>query len=248
MKLKFLITIYAFALGLILSTYSHGSKTTMKQNTTIEKATYITLASKPERAVELKEFLQNGSKLVRQTEPGTPFWFGLQENNNFAIFDLFYDETGRANHFSGQVAAKLKEHASELLQGSWEDGVLKNIHNFDLISINDFNKEKVLNAKVTSLIIFKVKQGHNQELESFLRNAAPIIDSTEPQTYLWIALKMDNETYAIFDIFPGNKAQQAHFSGKVAEALKNNANELIQDGWEKGILANVHHFQIIASS
>ncbi len=212
----------------------------MKTDTTsIEKATYISLESKAETASKLEEFLKKGSQLVGQTEPGTPIWFGLKENKNFAIFDFFYNEQGREQHFSGQVAHALKENASELVANGWDNGVVKNINNFDLIAINNFNKERVLSSKVANLIYFKTKPGKNNEVELFLQEAATVIDATESKTYFWVALKANDDTYAIFDTFPDHESQKAHFSGKVAERLKNNAEDLITDGWEKGIIANV---------
>ncbi len=215
---------------------------------TITKATYISLESKPETASQLEAFLQKGSTLVHQTEPGTPLWFGLKEHENFAIFDLFYNETGREQHFSGQVASALKERAPELVKGDWEKGVVKNITHFDLIATNHFNKEKILNSKVANLIVFKVKPGKEQEIELFLHEASQVIDAAEPRTYFWVALKTDANTYAIFDAFPDQNGQKAHFSGKVAAQLKNNADRFIVNGWEKGIIANIHNFEIIALS
>ncbi|WP_244940895.1 hypothetical protein [Legionella sainthelensi] len=247
MKLRLLFTTCILTLG--LSTNNYASKQTMNTDTlTIEKATYISLKSKPETALQLEEFLYKGSSLVRKTEPGTPLWFGLKEKEHFAIFDLFYNETGRETHFSGQVANALKENASKLVQNGWENGVVKNINNFDLVTTNHFDKRKILNSKVANLIVFKAKPGKNQEIELFLHEAAQVIDATEPQTYFWVALKANTDTYAIFDTFPDKNSQTTHFSGKVATLLKSNADNLIIGGWENGIIANIHDFQIIALS
>ena len=247
MKLK-LMTGCALSLALI-SFNNYASETTMNTDIqNIEKATYITLESKPEAAAKLEAFLQKGSQLVRQTEPGTPLWFGLRENNNFAIFDLFYNDLGREKHFAGQVANALKVNAPELVDGGWEQGVVENINNFDVVATNHFNKERVLQSKVANLITFKAKSGKSQELELFLQDAAKSIDATEPGTYLWLALKMDKDTYAIFDSFQDQESQKAHFVGLVAEKLKAHASDLIAKGWDEGVVANIHSFQIIALS
>ena len=74
------------------------------------------------------------------------------------------------------------------------------------------------------------------------------MNKTEPETYFWVALKTDKDTYAIFDVFHDKAAQKAHFSGIVASALQENAENLIVGGWEKGVLANVQNFQILALS
>jgi hypothetical protein len=62
-------------------------------------------------------------------------WTSLKSNHNtFGIFDTFTDETGRADHFAGKVAAALNAQADDLIVGGWENGVLKNIHNFEVIA------------------------------------------------------------------------------------------------------------------
>jgi len=246
MKIKPLLTTCALTLGLITSTF--GSNTMMINADTIKKATYIKLANKPESQTQLNDFLQKGAELVNQTEPHTALWFALKGNHDFAIFDVFFDEQGRTQHFAGQVAKALKDNAEQLIQGGWDQGVLKNINNYDLIAANHFDKKMVLTSKEASYIVFKAKPGKSQEVELFLKTAASLINSTEPKTYLWVALKTNEDTFAILDTFPNKEAQNAHFSGEVAGKLKNNAEALIEGGWEKGILAHVENFQIIASS
>ena len=63
------------------------------------------------------------------------FWAALQiDESNFAIFDIFADSSGREAHFAGQVAGLLNEKAPELVSGGWDDGVLANVHNFDILA------------------------------------------------------------------------------------------------------------------
>jgi quinol monooxygenase YgiN len=246
MKIK-LFNICVLTFGLITSTYA--SETTMKINAeTIHKATYINMISKQDSKPTFEQFLKDGAQLVCQTEPNTALWFALKDDAGFSIFDVFFNEKGREQHFAGQVANALKENASHLVQGGWEQGVLHNVSNYDLVSSNDFNKDKALTAKEASYIVFKAKPGKNHELELLLKEGSQLINKTEPETYFWVALKTDKDTYAIFDTFHDKAAQKAHFSGKVALALQQNAENLIVGGWEKGVLSNVHNFQIIASS
>ena len=247
MKLNLLKT-GALALALF-SFNNYASEMTMKTNiNTIEKATYIPLESKAGANLQLEQFLQKGSQLVRQTEPGTPLWFGLKENNNYAIFDLFYNEQGREQHFSGQVAQALQANAKNLVNGGWEKGVIANVNNFDIIANNNFSKENIFKSKFANLITLKAKPGKSNELKLFLQGAAKAVQTNEPQTYFWLALKTDKDTYAIFDTFPNSDAQKAHFSGAVAVQLKLHADELIIGGWEQGVLANLHSYEIIALS
>ncbi|RUR13181.1 hypothetical protein [Legionella sp. km772] len=215
---------------------------------TIEKATYLPLEGVAGAELKLEHFLKQGSQLVRQTEPGTPLWFGLKENNSYAIFDLFYQESDRQQHFKGQVAKALQLNAPDLIKGGWETGVVHNVNNFDIIASNQFIKEQVLKSKLANLITFKAKPGKEPELEDFLLAAAKNVDANEEQTHLWLALKTGPSSFAIFDSFAHSEAQQSHFSGMVAQQLQKHAPELIVDGWEDGVLAHVHFFDIIALS
>ena len=74
--------------------------------------------------------------IVGETEPGTLFWAALQiDETSFAIFDIFTNNAGREAHFAGQVAGLLNERAAELVAGGWDDGVVANVHNFDILAI-----------------------------------------------------------------------------------------------------------------
>ena len=63
------------------------------------------------------------------------FGLSLFTKFNFAIFDIFADDTGRADHFAGKVATLLKEKSSELVEGGWDEGVVANVNNFDILAI-----------------------------------------------------------------------------------------------------------------
>lgn len=216
--------------------------------TNINKATYINMESKQGSTSNFEEFLKKGAQLVRQTEPNTALWFALKEDNHLAIFDIFLNEKGREQHFAGQVANALKESASQLVVGGWEQGVLHNISNYDVIASNNFNVNRILTAKEASYIVFKANPGKSHELERLLKDGSQLINTIEPKTYFWVALKTDKNTYAIFDAFHDKAAQNAHFAGQVASMLQKNAEHLIAGGWEKGVLAHVRNFQIVASS
>ncbi|WP_242604435.1 putative quinol monooxygenase [Legionella gresilensis] len=243
MKIK-LLTFWMFIWGLITMTYA--SEKIMINAETIHKATFIKMKSQQGSTSSFLQFLKRGAQLVHETEPNTALWFALQEDNQLGIFDIFFNEKGREQHFAGQVAHALKQNATQLVLGGWEKGVLQNINNYDLIASNNFNKDTVLTAKEASYITFQAKPGKNRELEILLTKGSQLINQTEPGTYLWVALKNSQNTYAIFDVFPDKAAQKAHFSGKVAEELRKNAKKLIVGGWEKGVITNVHQFRIIA--
>jgi len=41
----------------------------------------------------------------------------------------------RGHYHTGKVAGLLKEKSSQLVEGGWEDGVVANVNNFDILAI-----------------------------------------------------------------------------------------------------------------
>jgi quinol monooxygenase YgiN len=76
---------------------------------------FVTLEAKPGKEEAVAKFLEGALPLVQQ-EPQTTAWFALRSAPaRFAIFDAFPDESGRAAHLAGQVAAALMAQAPDLL-------------------------------------------------------------------------------------------------------------------------------------
>jgi quinol monooxygenase YgiN len=70
------------------------------------------------------------------------------------------------------------------------------------------------------------KPGKADELRSFLSDALPLAQA-EDETIAWFAIKIDDNTYGIFDVFPSDDGRQAHLNGPIAAALMANADELL---------------------
>ncbi|CEG57721.1 putative quinol monooxygenase [Legionella fallonii] len=245
MKIKTILNASLPGFGLT-STAIAGSAET-KANT-IHQATYIQFTANTGQESKLAGFLKAGAQLVHQTEPQTKLWFALQgDKETFAIFDVFHDEAGRVAHFSGKVAAALQDNSVALVKGGWLNGVLNAVQNSEILATNNYQSDDVLQSTKASYIILKAKSGKEQELAALLQDGAAIISKTEPKTLFWLALKLDESTYAIFDTFTDDTGVQAHFSGAVAGALKSQAENLIVGGWQHGVLDNVHQFNVIAA-
>ena len=104
-------------------------------NTGIKIANFITLKAKPGKESALAEFLSGGASAVAKTEPQTKSWFAVRiDTNTFAIIDFFVDQAGQDAHVGGQVAAALKSRAGDLIEGGWDNGVLKNFQVFEVLS------------------------------------------------------------------------------------------------------------------
>ena len=97
-------------------------------------ATFIPLKAKKGQEKALADFLKMGAHTVSKTEPNTLYWFGLHfGENNFGIIDFFPDQKAIDTHFKGKVTAYLKMHAAHLLEGGWENGIVKHIQYFNVI-------------------------------------------------------------------------------------------------------------------
>jgi quinol monooxygenase YgiN len=208
-------------------------------------ASYIRLTAENGQQDNLSKLLAQGAQVVATTEPDTQLWFALKDDNgNFGIFDVFADEKARTAHFGGQFAHTLKEIADLYIKSGWQTGVLRNLENFDVLSVvKAANQAKATRA---SFICLRARPGSESALEALLSGAAHIIEQTEPNTLFWTAMRLDNSNFAIFDTFVDGVARKAHFSGEVATALKEHADTMIEGGWEKGVLPNVLHFNVLA--
>ena len=213
--------------------------------TQLQEATYISLQAEVGKGSDLGDFLIGGGAIVEETEPATPLWFALQsDTSTFAIFDLFPDEAGREAHFAGKVAAALNEKAAELVQGGWDEGVVSNIENAKVLTA--ITPEEIPSkVEEATFIRLTANPGKETDLANFLVEGGKLVKETEPATLYWFALQINDNTFGIIDFFPDNAGRDAHFAGKVAAALNENAADLVQGGWDDGVLANVQNFKVL---
>jgi quinol monooxygenase YgiN len=67
------------------------------------------------------------------------------------------------------------------------------------------------------------KPGKEQLVANLLTDGLPMVKE-EPGTTAWFAVRFSVLEFGIFDAFPDEVARRAHLTGKVAEALKDNAD------------------------
>src|SRR5262245_44445157 len=81
---------------------------------------------------------------------------------------------------------------------------------------------------VTTGLIVRLQAKHGKEpaLASFLMDAVPLVEN-EPHTIAWFAVRTDDSSFAIVDVFPDEAGRQAHLAGPVAKALAERAAELL---------------------
>ena len=72
------------------------------------------------------------------------------------------------------------------------------------------------------LVRLEAKPGKEADVENFLKGGLPLVEQ-EPATTAWFAIRLGPSTFGIFDVFPDESGREAHLSGRVAAALKENA-------------------------
>jgi len=215
--------------------------------TTPTTGTHIRIQAASGKAEELAAFLGGGAPLIKAGEPGTLQWIAQREGPDaFRIVDFFANEDGRAAHFAGAVAAALQEQAPGLVQSGWDDGVVANIRNGEVLASLVRASDAHATPALASYIEIKAQAGQADNLAAFLAGGAAIIERTEPGTLLWYALRLDATTFAIYDVFVDAQARDAHFAGAVASALAESAATLVEGGWDDGVVKNVVHAEVLS--
>jgi quinol monooxygenase YgiN len=102
--------------------------------------------------------------------------------------------------------------------------------------------------KIANFITLKAKPGKESQLAEFLSGGAAAVAKTEPQTKSWFAVRIDNSTFAIIDFFADQAGQDAHVGGQVAAALKARADDLIEGGWDGGVLKHFQVFNVLSAA
>jgi quinol monooxygenase YgiN len=80
-------------------------------------------------------------------------------------------------------------------------------------------------VSVGLLVPLHAKPGKEEEVARFLEGGQALVEA-EPDTTAWFAIRLGPSEFAIFDVFPDDSGRQAHLSGRVAEALMAQAEDL----------------------
>jgi hypothetical protein len=82
-------------------------------------------------------------------------------------------------------------------------------------------------AVTTGLIVrLEAKDGREADLAAFLESALTLV-AGEPETVVWLAIRVAAGSFAIVDAFPDDGGRRAHLDGPVAAALLARADELL---------------------
>ncbi|HET7437226.1 MAG TPA: hypothetical protein VFN10_21135 [Thermoanaerobaculia bacterium] len=192
----------------------------------------LRLDAKAGKEAEVEEFLVSSLALARQ-ELGTVEWFAVRfGRGEYGIFDVFNDDAGREAHATGEIAKILRTRGPELL-----DKV--KLEKLDILA------EKLpvgVIEPVTKVLLltFRAKSGHEGDVETFLRDAKPLVEA-EPKTIAWFAFHSEEGEYGIFDVFPDAHGRFMHLTGQVPRELAKHALTLL------GSIPDTHLPEVLAA-
>ena len=186
----------------------------------VSKGLLVRLEVKPGIDDQVENFLISALPLVRQ-EPATTAWFAIRfGRSEYGIFDVFADDAGRDAHLSGAVAKALMANAETLLTEP------PRIQKVDVLA-DKFPETALAQPNKKGLLpTFEAKEGHEQQVENFLRDARPLV-MEEPETTAWFAIRTEDNMYGIFDVFPDHGGRFKHLTGHVPRELAKHALSLL---------------------
>lgn len=186
----------------------------------VTRGLLVRLAGRPEKEDTVEAFLRGSLPLVYE-EPATTVWFAIKfGHHEYGIFDAFPDELGLNTHLEGAVGTALKKRSAELFVRPPQ---IERVH---LLAAKRPVTPPTLSATKGLLLRLKPKADHTERLEEFLRQAQRLADE-EPKTLEWFALRFEDGTYGVFDVFPNQSGRLAHLAGQVARELTKHAVSLL---------------------
>ena len=186
----------------------------------ITKGLLVRLEAKSDMHEQVENFLISALPLVQQ-ETATTAWFAIRfGGSEYGIFDVFPDDAGRDAHLSGAVAKALMENAATLLSAP------PKIQKLDILAYK-LPETPLAEPNTKGLVLtFEAKEGHQQQVEQFLRDARALV-LEEPDTTAWFAIHTDDNKYGIFDVFPDHGGRVKHLIGHVPRELAKHALSLL---------------------
>ncbi len=186
----------------------------------VTKGLLVRLEVKPGLDEQVSKFLISALLKVR-LELATTAWFAIRfGRSEYGIFDVFPDDAGRDAHLSGPVAQALMAKADELLTEP------PRIQKLDILAHKLPEGPLGQPNKKGLLLLFEAKEGHQQQVEEFWRDARSLV-MEEPETTAWFAIHTDDDKYGIFDVFPDHGGRFKHLIGHVPRELAKHSLSLL---------------------
>lgn len=186
----------------------------------ISKGILIRLEVKSGKDDDVETFLRATNPMIQQEE-NTKAWFGIRfGKSEYGIVGMFESEEAREKLLSGSTAKILTQQINTLFSEPPRVQRLDVLARKMPVTVPQQPDTKAI------LLTFKAKAGHTQEVERFLKDAEALARE-EPDTTAWFAIRLDNDEYGIFDVFPDNGGRFKHLTGQIPRELAKNALSLL---------------------
>jgi quinol monooxygenase YgiN len=180
----------------------------------------IRLESKRGLERELEAFL-NAAQVEAQSEPAILMWQAFSLGHGaYAIINGFASEQARDAHISGPIMQGLNQETEALLTAPPQS------ERFDVLSskLPPPRTEGALNKGL--LLTCRSRAGRSRRMEQLLCSGRALVMS-EPRTAAWCALRLGQQEYGMFAVFPDNGARLAHLAGPLPRRLALHAPGLL---------------------
>jgi protease I len=89
----------------------------------------------------------------------------------------------------------------------------------------DYTDDEDEEEAVALFVRMEAKPGREADVEDLLRSGLSLAEE-EPGTTSWFGMRLGDNQFGIFDTFPDDSGRQAHLAGRVAQALKEQGDDL----------------------
>jgi len=180
----------------------------------------IDMKSKPGQDEAVANLFRSVLPMARE-DPNTTAWIAVRfARDHYGIFDVFPDGRSREAHLSGSLVKALRARKGDIFSRAPE------FHKIDVL-------EDVVAPELPEepdskgfLMTFKPRPGREADLERFLRERHPLV-LDEPRTSAWFAVRLDDGSYGIFDVFPDSE-EIKRLTGHLPTDLATQAGSLIK--------------------
>ena len=214
----------------------------------ITKSNYLRLNARSGQADALADFITPRDGSRSKTISAAAYWYALRDESNpdgFAVFDLFASESARETYVESGGPGAVRKNASSLLEEGWR----MRDHASLFSVLGSVVADEPVDVRLITYIPIQVADGQEKAFEDLLAIGPGEVANSEPETFYWYALRDETRpgNYAIVDLYADERGRTKHRAGDVAATLKKNAPTLVKGGWERGVLANVIEYEVIAS-
>lgn len=180
----------------------------------------IDMKSKPGQDEAVEQLFRSVLPMARE-DPTTTTWIAVRfARDHHGIFHVFPDPRSREMHLSGSLVKILRARKGDIFSRAPE---FHKIEVLDDVVAPDLPEEPDSKG---FLMTFRPRPGREADLERFLRERQPFV-LDDPKTSAWFAVRLEDGSYGIFDVFPDSE-EIKRLTGTLPANLASQVGSLIK--------------------